>query len=151
MNLSDVRLPGAGSDLELEPLLVLVLYWWLPAVAHLVVPLLVELGLVGSLVAGVRVLFIRPLLGVGVDCRFALRRRSSHERGDDARLLEDEPEVSGPQDQIDETKRLQRNTAGYRRLLGGTTERCSALIGRLQWPDQGSPPFIGLDYITNTA
>lgn len=122
--------------------------------AHLVVSLLVELGLVASLVAGVRVLFVRPLLGVGVGCRFALRRRSSHERGDDARLLEDEPEVSGPQDQIDETERLQRNTAGYLRLLGETTEggrRCSALIGRLQWPDQGSPPFIGLDHIINTA
>lgn len=75
---------------------------------HLVVSLLVVVGLVASLVASVRVLFVRPLLAVSIWCsRFLLRRRSSHEGSDDAGLLKDEPEVSHPQDQVNKTKRLE--------------------------------------------
>lgn len=77
--------------------------------SHLVVALLAVVRLVASLVAGVGVLFIRPLLGVGVRCSgLLLRRRSPHEGSDDARLLKDEPEVSRPQDQVNEAKSLKR-------------------------------------------
>lgn len=76
--------------------------------AHLVVSLLVVVGLVSALVTGVGVLFVGALLGVGVwRGRFPLWRRRPHEGSDDARLLEDEPEVSRPQDQVNETKRLE--------------------------------------------
>lgn len=78
------------------------------ASAHLVVSLLAVVRLVASLVAGIRVLLIGSLLAVGIGCgRLALRRRSPHEGSDDARLLKDEPEVSNPQDQVNETKCLQ--------------------------------------------
>lgn len=82
---------------------------WVKSADHLVVSLLAVVGLVASLVAGIRVLFVRPLLAVGFTCcgRFLLRRRSSHEGSNDARLLEDEPEVSHPQDQVNKTKSLE--------------------------------------------
>lgn len=70
--------------------------------------MLAVVGLVASLVAGIGVLFIRPLLTIGVWCsRFLLRWRSSHEWSNDARLLKDEPEVSHPQDQINKAESLE--------------------------------------------
>ncbi len=75
---------------------------------HLVVSLLAVVRLVASLVAGVGVLFVRPLLAIGVWCsRFLLRRRSSHEWSNDACLLKDEPQVSYPQDQVNKAKSLE--------------------------------------------
>lgn len=74
--------------------------------AHLVVPLLVVFRLVAALVAGVWVLFVRPLLSVSVGGGFSLRGRSPHEGSNDPGLLEDEPEVPNPQNQVNEAKRL---------------------------------------------
>lgn len=63
------------------------------------------------LFVGVCFLFVGPLLDVGIRCsRFLLRRRSQHGVSDDARLPIDEPEVSRPQDQVNETKCLRWET-----------------------------------------
>lgn len=83
---------------------------------HLVVSLLVVVGLVSTLAAGVRVLFVCPLLAVGISGGwFLLGRRRPHEGSDDARLLEDKPEVPRPQHQVDEAKSLEKRRCGKKR------------------------------------
>lgn len=88
------------------------------ALHHLVVSLLVVVGLVSTLAAGVRVLFVRPLLAVGISGGwFLLGRGRPHEGSDDARLLEDEPEVPRPQHQVDEAKSLEKRRCEKKMML----------------------------------
>lgn len=79
--------------------------------SHLGISLLAAVRWVACLFVGVCFLFVGPLLDVGIRCsRFLLRRRSQHGVSDDGRLPIDEPEVSRPQDQVNETKCLRRET-----------------------------------------
>lgn len=80
-------------------------------VAHLAVTLLIIVRLVAPLVAGVGILLIGSWRGSGGG-GFLLSRWSSHEGGDDARLLENEPQVSHPKDHIDEAECLHTNEGG---------------------------------------
>ena len=81
----------------------------LAVLAALGVALLAVVGLVASLGAGVGVLLgVVPSLGEGVGGGLLLLGRSvgDTERGQPAGLLDHEPQVSSPENQVDEAKRL---------------------------------------------
>lgn len=77
--------------------------------SYLIVSFLAVVGLVPALVAGIGILLVRPLLAVSVGPGgFLLRRCGGATK--EAGLLKHEPEVSRPQDQVDEAKSLEEET-----------------------------------------
>lgn len=79
-----------------------------PISRYLIVSFLVVVGLVSPLVAGIGILLIRPLLAVRFRSgRFLLGGWSPPE---EAGLLENEPQVSRPQHQVNEAKSLEETS-----------------------------------------
>lgn len=95
--------------------------------SYLIVSLLAVVGLVPRLVAGIWILLIRPLLAVSVGPgRFLLRRCSATE---EAGLLKNEPEVSRPQDQVNEAKSLEEEDDGTGSTLPSPNSQGQTRIG----------------------
>lgn len=90
-----------------------------------VASLLAVVGLVASLGAGVGILLTVAVLAEGIGCGLLLLRRDvgSSEGSHPAGLLEDEPQVSDPQDQVDEAESLwsRESRGGGARLFQGVT------------------------------
>lgn len=92
-----------------------------------VASLLAVVGLVASLGAGVGILLAVAVLAEGIRCGLLLLGRDvcSSEGSHPAGLLEDEPQVSYPQDQVDEAESLwSRESRGARLFQGVTSSWC---------------------------